>query len=104
MDWYMDRVVLWFDTDSETMLLAAVMCWLGAYLLKGLFDNFIVAFAYYPVLFSASIVSVGIGRELGLIGDWYNSLLMIILAIGIGMTLSASLLFLTIMTVHGVRS
>jgi hypothetical protein len=103
MDWLMDRMVLWFNTDSETLLLAGFMCWLGAYLLKELFDNLLVAFAFYPVLFSVSIVSIGIGRELGLIGDWYNSLLPIILAIGIGMSFSASVLFLTIVTVHRVR-
>ena len=30
MDWLIDRVVLWFDIDGETMLLAGFMCWLGA--------------------------------------------------------------------------
>jgi hypothetical protein len=79
------------------------MCWLGAYLLKELFDNLLMALACYPVLFSVSIVSIGIGRELGLIGDWYNSLLPIILAIGLGMSFSASVLFVTIVTVHRVR-
>ena len=103
MDWLVDRVVLWFDIDSETLLLAAFMCWLGAYLLKELFDNLLVALAYYPVLFSVSIISIGIGRELGLIGDWYHSLLPIILAIGLGMSLSAGLLFLAIVTVHRVK-
>ena len=104
MDWLIDRVVLWFDIDSETMLLVAFMCWLGAYLMKELFDNLLAGFAFYPVLFSVSIIAIGIGRELGLIGDWYNSLLPIIVAIGLGMTLSAGLLFVAIVTVHRVKN
>jgi hypothetical protein len=103
MDWLLDRLILWFDIESETLLLAGFMCWLGAYLLKEMFDSILAALAYYPVLFSVSVVSIGIGRELGLIGDWYNSLLPIIVAIGAGMSLAAALLFLAIVTVHRVK-
>lgn len=104
MDWLMDRMALWSDLDSETLMLAGLMCWLGTYLMKELFDNLMAAFAYYPVLLVASIVSVGIGRELGLIGDWYHSLLPIILAIGLGMSIAAGFLFLTIITLHRIRN
>ena len=55
------------------------------------------------MLFSASIVAIGIGDALGLIGDWYSSLLPIILAIGIGMSLSTGALFLAIATVHRLQ-
>jgi hypothetical protein len=103
MDWLLDRLVLWFDTDNETLLLAGFMCWLGSYLMKGLFDSPLIAFAFYPVLFSVSIVTIGIGSELGLIGDWYNSLLQIIVAIGLAMSLSAALLFFAVVTIHRIR-
>jgi hypothetical protein len=103
MDWFVERVVLWFDIDSETLLLVGFMCWLGAYFLKEMFDSILAGLAYYPVLFSVSVASIGIGRELGLIGDWYNSLLPIIVAIGLGMSFSAALLFLAIVTVHRVK-
>jgi hypothetical protein len=90
---------LWFSIEAEPLILTAVMCLFGAYVLTQILKNVALGIAFYPVLLLSAVVSIGIGMEYGLVGYWYNSMAPLLAAICIGMSLS-TLILLAIIAVY----
>jgi hypothetical protein len=90
---------LWFSIDTEPLVLTAVLCLFGTYVLTQILKNVALGLAFYPVLLSSSIVMIGVGTEYGLVGYWYNSMAPLLAAICIGMSLS-TLVLLAIIAVY----
>lgn len=83
---------LWFSIETEPLIMTAVVCLLGAYILTQILKNVTLGIAFYPVLLLSSVVSIGIGTEYGLVGYWYSSMAPLLAAICIGMSLSTLIL------------
>jgi hypothetical protein len=72
------------------------MCVLGAYVLTQILKSVALGIAFFPVLLLSSIISVGIGMEYGFVGYWYNSMVPLLAAICVGMSVSTILLLAVI--------
>jgi hypothetical protein len=87
-----DQLHLWFSLDSEPFLLTSMMCMFGAYMLRQIVKNVVIAVVFYPVLLTSSVAAIGIGTEHGLIGHWQSSMVHLLAAITVGMCSSTIVL------------
>ena len=72
--------------DTEEFVIIAFMCLLAALFVKMILQNGMLAFAFYPVLFIGALISVRVGREYGLVGQWFQDTVPFLLATGTGMS------------------
>jgi hypothetical protein len=92
MNGIMDHLNLWMDIDTEPFMVTAAMSLLGAYVLTQILRNAALGIAFYPVLLISSIISIGVGTQYGLVGNWYSSMVAVLAAIWIGMSASTMVL------------
>ena len=68
MSFIVEKLQIWFSIDSEPVMLAAVMCLLGTYVLTQLLKNVALGLLYYPVMLLSSVVAMGLATDYGFIG------------------------------------
>jgi hypothetical protein len=103
MNTILTHLSIWFSIESEPLMLAALMCVFGAYVLTQLLKNIALGVFFYPVLLFSSVASIGMATDYGLIGHWNSSIVTLLAAICIGMSLSTVIL-LTIMAAYNRAS
>lgn len=96
MNGIMEHLNLWLDIDTEPFMVSATMSLLGAYVLTQILRNVALGIAFYPVLLASSIISIGVGTQYGMVGHWYGSMVAVLAAIWIGMSVSTMLLLFII--------
>jgi hypothetical protein len=96
MSFILEKLQVWFSIDSEPVMLAAVMCLLGTYVLTQLLKNVALGLLYYPVMLLSSVVAMGLATDYGFIGHWQSSMSIVLAAICFGMS-SSSILFLSVL-------
>ena len=96
MSFILEKLQIWFSIDSEPVMLAAVMCLVGTYVLTQLLKNVALGLLYYPVMLLSSVVAMGLATDYGFIGHWQSSMSIVLAAICFGMSTS-SILFLSVL-------
>jgi hypothetical protein len=96
MNGIMDHLNVWTDIDTEPLMVTAAMSLLGAYVLAQILRNVALGVAFYPILLVSSVISIGVGTQYGLVGDWYSSMVAVLAAIWIGMSASTMVLLCVI--------
>jgi hypothetical protein len=92
----MQHLNLLLDIDREPFLVSATMCLLGAYVLTQILRNAALGVVFYPILLVSSIISIGVGTQYGMVGHWYSSMVQVLAAIWIGMSVSTMVLLFVI--------
>jgi hypothetical protein len=95
---------VWLDIDTEPFIISAIMSLLGAYVLTQILRNVALGVAFYPVLLASSIISIGVGTQYGLVGHWYGSMVAVLAAIWVGMSVSTMMLLFIIALYNRVVS
>jgi hypothetical protein len=103
MSFILEKLQIWFSIDSEPVMLAAVMCLLGTYVLTQLLKNVALGLLYYPVMLLSSVVAMGLATDYGFIGHWQSSMSIVLAAICFGMS-SSSILFLSVLALFNRRA
>lgn len=96
MNGIMDHLHVWMDIDTEPFMITAAMSLLGAYVLTQILRNMALGLAFYPILLVSSVISIGVGTQYGLVGNWYTSMVPVLAAIWIGMSASTMVLLFVI--------
>jgi hypothetical protein len=80
---------LLFALDSEEFMIIAMMCLLAAFFVKVILQNAMLAIAFYPALVVGALISIRVGREYGLVGQWFLDTVPFLVATGTGMSMVA---------------
>ncbi|MGH6874469.1 MAG: hypothetical protein ACREDW_05600 [Aestuariivirgaceae bacterium] len=92
MNGIIEHLNLWLDIDTEPFMVSVAMSLLAAYVLTQILRNVALGIGFYPVLLASSIISIGVGTQYGLVGNWYSSMVGVLAAIWIGMSVSTMML------------
>jgi hypothetical protein len=95
---------VWLDIDTEPFIISAIMSLLGAYVLTQILRNVALGVAFFPILLASSIISIGVGTQYGLVGHWYGSMVAVLAAIWIGMSVSTMMLLFIIALYNRIAS
>lgn len=84
-----DRIHTWFDLESGELIIICTMCMLAVLFVKIILQNVGLAIVFYPLLVVSSVISVGLGRDFGLVGEWTHDTVKFLIASGCGMSIVA---------------
>ena len=84
---WVERLHVWFGLESGELIIICAMCALAVMCVKAILQNLTLAIVFYPLLVVSSIISVGLGRDYGMVGEWSHDTVPFLIASGCGMSL-----------------